>query len=402
MPWLDFKDKKQLVSLGLVIFILLTIPILVITTRTTRDTRTKADTTPNDPCFVSGCPGIANSQQWALNKINAPKAWDITKGSAAVKVAQVDSGIRMQPDLTGQVGTGINEITPGGSTDDDYGSYGLGTWVASIIGAATNNGRDMAGINWNTTILPVKVCSFTTGCPNAAIASGINWAVANGAQVINIAISQTTSTPEIDAAVANAISQGVIVVAAAGDNASQTYYPAADPGVISVGATDQNDVIGSFSGKNPSMVAPGQQVTSLVTGGCCRLNTGTALASAHVSGAAALLLAAGVPAASVKTALFQGAKDLGTAGVDSVYGNGRLDICAAFQKASVLLGRSNLACGGTTGSKPGDITGDGSVNISDLNALINNWGSTNASADLDKSGKVDLGDLSVLINYWGS
>src|SRR3990170_263520 len=204
-----------------------------------------AATTPNDPQFPS---------QWALAKVRAPQAWDVTRGNTAVKVALVDTGIRVLPDLVGQVGTGINEITPGGSTDDTYGSYGLGTGVAGIMGAATNNSRDVAGVNWNITMLPVKVCDFTAGCPTAAIAAGINWAVANGAQIINITPSLTASTPDIDSAVANAIARGILVVAAAGDNASQTYYPAANPGVIAVGATDQNDVIATFSGKRPTLV----------------------------------------------------------------------------------------------------------------------------------------------------
>src|SRR3990172_6142547 len=283
-----------------------------------------AATTPNDPQFPS---------QWALAKVRAPQAWDVTRGNTAVKVALVDTGIRVLPDLVGQVGTGINEITPGGSTDDTYGSYGLGTGVAGIMGAATNNSRDVAGVNWNITMVPVKVCDFTAGCPTAAIAAGINWAVANGAQIINITPSLTASTPDIDSAVANAVARGILVVAAAGDNASQTYYPAANPGVIAVGATDQNDVIATFSGKHPTLVAPGQMVNILVTGGCCRQSTGTAFAAGHVSGALALLLSAGVPAATAKTAVLQGAQDLGAAGWDSTYGYGRLDICGALAKA---------------------------------------------------------------------
>src|SRR5262249_18282043 len=150
----------------------------------------------------------------------------------------------------------------------------------------------------------------------ASIAAGINWSVANGAQIINISPSLTTSTPEIDSAIANAIGRGVLVVAAAGDNPSQTYYPAADSGVISVGATDQNDAIATFSGLYPTIVAPGQMVNVLVTGGCCRQSTGTAFAAAHVSGALALLLSTGMTASSARNAILLGAKDLGATGVD--------------------------------------------------------------------------------------
>jgi hypothetical protein len=197
----------------------------------------------------------------------------------------------------------------------------------------------MAGVSWHVTLLPVKVCDLTGTCPSAAIAAGINWAVTSGVQIINIGIglSPTSASPAVDAAVANAISHGVLVVASAGNYAGYVAYPANLSGVIAVGATDSTDTVASFSGRGTqlSLVAPGAAVLSLARQGCCIAFTGSEFAAAHVSGALALLLAAGVPPSSAKTAVLQGAKDLGAAGVDTVYGYGRLDICNALVAAGI-------------------------------------------------------------------
>ncbi len=288
-----------------------------------------AATTPNDPQFPS---------QWALTKVRAPEAWDLTKGNTAVKVAVVSTGVvSTLADLQGQLAPGYNAISPGGSTQDDFGTYGNGTAAAGIIGAATNNGADVAGVSWQVTLLPVKVCDFAGACPNAAIAAGIDWAVNNGAQIINIgpAINPSSPSPAIDAAVANAISRGVLVVASAGNFAGYVGYPANLSGVIAVGATDSTDTVATFSGRGTqlALVAPGVSVLSLARQGCCIAFTSSEFAAAHVSGALALLLAAGVPASTAKAAVLQGARDLGAAGWDSTYGYGRLDICNALFKA---------------------------------------------------------------------
>ncbi|HSX58546.1 MAG TPA: S8 family serine peptidase [Candidatus Saccharimonadales bacterium] len=351
----SLKNRKNWITLGSVVFILLAIPLTVFSLINTRDIRKNAAASPNDPCYVSTCPGVASSQQWALNKINAPAAWDVTHGDTSIKIAVVDTGIRVTPDLMGQVGTGISFAPVGGTTDDSYGSFGSGTNLASIIGATPNNGRDMAGVVWNTTMLPVKSCDFTSGgCSQDQLAQGINWSVTNGAKIIVTGEFFTSSSVNLDAAVANAVNSGVIVIAPAGDNALNNYYPALINGVLSVGATDVTDTIGSFSGHDPTIVAPGAGttaqpgVTFIATGGCCFVKIGTSKAAAHVAGAAALLLAAGVPYSQVRTALITGAKDLGPAGYDSRYGNGRLDICAALNSAGKVCPVSTTDTDGDT------------------------------------------------------
>ncbi len=290
-----------------------------------------AQTTPNDPLY---------SAQWSLGRIRAPEAWDITRGNTAVKIAVVDTGISSMPDMLGQLGTGYNAITPGGSTEDDYGSYGAGIRVGSVIGARTNNAMDISGVVWNTTLLPVKVCSANGYCAAADIAEGINWAADNGAQIIDVNVALSAADPAIDAAIANALNRGAVVVAMSGNVATNVAYPASHSGVIAVGATVANNVVASFSGRGPQidLVAPGTSIATIVRGGCCMNGSGTNLAGGHVVGALALMLAAGIPASSATQYLYDSAVDLGPAGWDSTYGHGLIDICAAMVLAGIPCG----------------------------------------------------------------
>lgn len=286
--------------------------------------------TPNDPQF---------SSEWNLQKIRAPLAWELSHGSASVKVAVLDTGIAPLPDLAANLGVGINTFN-GGSTFDDAGSYGIGTREAGIIGAVTNNGRDLAGINWSVTIYPVKVCDASGYCPPSAVVAGIDWAIANGMRVIDTALHYTAGSfpaytqadeDTVTPAVNRALAAGIIFVAAAGNNATGGVgYPGNLPGVIAVGATDSSDAVTSFSARGPqlALVAPGQSVNVYVSGGCCQLNTGTEISVAHVAGAVALMLAAGISDPVGK--LERTAGDLGAPGRDDVYGYGRIDLYAAM------------------------------------------------------------------------
>jgi len=363
--------NKKIKELSKTIFIVL----LLIIVFTVQGPVSRALTTPNDPQFPS---------QWAPVKIRAPEAWDITKGNASIKVAVVATGITSTlPDLQGQLGTGYNAITPGGSTEDDFVGYGWGTLIAGIIGAKTNNGLDMAGIAWNVTILPIKVCDRAGNCDPTDLAEGINWAANNGAQIINIPIQSVSQNPSVDAAIADAISKGIIVVATAGNVPTRVAYPAALPAVIAVGSTDSNDLVTSWSGRGPELdiVAPGVSVLTLVRAGCCVAQSGSEIAAAQVSGALAILLAAGVPASQAPNYLYQGAVDLGTPGRDDTYGWGRLDVCRALNAAG-------KTCPVPSSAPTADIKANGSdgpITISYNTSATISWSATNASSCLVSS-----------------
>src|SRR3989344_5593013 len=195
----DLKDRRHLLVILGTLVIFFSIPLTVALVQQSREPTSRAVTTPNDPKFPT---------QWNLPKIRAPEAWDVTWGSASIKVAVVDTGIMSTlADLQGQLGPGYNAITPGGSTEDDFLiGWGLGTKIASVIGAQTNNGQAIAGTAWYITMLPVKVCTDMGLCLPADVAEGINWATSNGAQIINISMRLDAQrgypSPEVEAAIA--------------------------------------------------------------------------------------------------------------------------------------------------------------------------------------------------------
>ena len=308
---------------------------------------TVADTNPNDPLYAS--------DQWGPQKVQAPAAWDITTGSASVVVAVIDTGVTAtHPDLAGKVLPGYDFANNDSDPTDDYPPSGHGTKVAGIIGAATNNGAGIAAIAWQSPILPVKVCDSGGQCSHANIASGITYAVDQGAKVINISLGDSNPSSTLEDAINYAWSKGVVVVAAAGNSGSnpdtnQVLYPAAYPNVVAVGATSKDDPFfgsdqrASFSsyGQELDIVAPGSDIYSTNYSGGYTRGDGTSFAAPHVAGAAALLWAKGVSSNSaVVNALYEGALDINDPshygsgpGWDEYYGWGRLDVYRSLSNA---------------------------------------------------------------------
>jgi hypothetical protein len=306
-----------------------------------------ATTPPNDPQYPS---------QWNLPAVTAPGAWAVTTGSHVV-VADVDTGVDFtHPDLPSpQLVAGIDETTASptpisyasGNIDTD----GHGTEVAGVIAAATNNGVGLASLGWNTSVMPVKVSTDGT-FSTAAVAAGIMWAADNGARIINLSFGGPCPDSTEQSAVSYAQAKGALVVAAAGngalnpgfDTAGQSddpSYPAADAGVIAVGATGLDGYRAAYSttGSYVSMVAPGGGGDSatdflplLQTGGGYTTGAGTSFAAPQVAAAAALVLSVhpGLTASQVAELLESTATDLGPPGSDIEYGGGMLDTSVAL------------------------------------------------------------------------
>lgn len=295
--------------------------------------------TPNDPQFP---------QQWALGAGTGGTAtnyaWDLsTKRGAGIIVAVLDTGVDLShPDLAGQLVAGwdfVNDDSnPSGDDDDDVDALdasGHGTRVAGIIAARTNNGVGIAGVAYLAKIMPVKVCTEDGlgECSFYHIAGGIIHAVDMGARVINLSLSGDTPSSTVQAAVNYALSQNVVVVAAAGNTSNTTLmYPASFDGVISVAAHDQSGTIAGTSTHNAQvdLSAPGVNILSTVPTSVnpsgYDSTSGTSLAAPHVAGAAALLMSANVATtpAAVREALICGAVDAGDPNFDEYYGFGRL------------------------------------------------------------------------------
>jgi subtilisin family serine protease len=202
------------------------------------------------------------------------------------------------PDLKNKiVGPGYDFVNNDADATDDHGH---GTMIAGIAAAETNNNEGIAGVAWNCKILPVKVLDqFGTG-NSVKIAAGIVWAADNGAQILNISSGQ----PALDSTIENALkyafeTKGVFIAAAAGNDNTSVYYPAAyEKYVCAVSATDYNDqrTVYSNFGWELDVAAPGDSIIStypvaLTPAGFppYKNGDGTSFASAYVAGFAALI-----------------------------------------------------------------------------------------------------------------
>jgi subtilisin family serine protease len=158
------------------------------------------------------------------------------------------------------------------------------------------------------------------------VASGITWAADNGATVINLSLGSPSASPAIQLAIQDAVSQGVTVVAAAGntDTCPSTCYPGAFPEVLAVAATTQANGVASFStqGSFVDIAAPGVAIDSTWNNGGYNTISGTSMASPHVAGSAALVRATGCSQTQTDARLRNTALDIPPPGPDGGTGNG--------------------------------------------------------------------------------
>jgi type VII secretion-associated serine protease mycosin len=281
--------------------------------------------TPNDPL---------RTQQPHLETVRARSAWARTLATG-VTVAVVDTGVQAShPDLTGRVLRGYDFVDRDRDANDEEGH---GTLVAGVVAANTNNGVGVAGVAWDARILPVRVLDDDGAGYDSDVAAGIIWAADQGAQVINLSLGGPEPSSVLADAVAYAIGKGRVVVAAAGNSGiEERSYPAALPGVVSVGATDAAGRLADFStqGDWVTLAAPGFDVLSTQptwTGEAYGWFDGTSAAAPVVAGVAALVRAQtpSLNPAQVTARLRTTARDAGPRGVDPAYGAGVVDATRA-------------------------------------------------------------------------
>jgi thermitase len=272
--------------------------------------------------------------------VDAVEAWDVTTGDG-IKVAVLDTGVATDnEDIAANVVLHANFSTA--ATGED--NYGHGTHVAGII-AAIKDTEGVSGVCPDCSILDGKVLNDDGSGSTSAIANGINWAVANGAKVINMSLGQRVSSRALEAAVNNAWNKGVVIVAAAGNAGTQApIYPGAYPNVIAVAATDNNDAKASFStyGKWVDVAAPGVNIYSTFPKHPFALGTqngremgydiisGTSMASPVVAGVAALVWS--TPAGTANTAVrakVESSADDKVPGTGTYWTHGRVNACKA-------------------------------------------------------------------------
>ncbi|MCK4942538.1 MAG: peptidase S8 [Candidatus Aminicenantes bacterium] len=230
--------------------------------------------------------------------IKALDGWDWSTGDREIVIAVIDSGVALyHEDLITKVVPGYNFIE---DSFDAYDDNGHGTLVASIAAAETNNSIGVAGVCWQSMIMPIKCFDSLGDGSYLAIAGGIRFAADRGALVINMSFGGESDSFILEDACQYAFSKGCVLIAATGNDGGQVLYPAQyDDYCVAVGASNASDQLADFSnfGSQVDVVAPGVDVFGALFSpdepDNLRLygwGSGTSFAAPHVSGAVALLL----------------------------------------------------------------------------------------------------------------
>lgn len=313
---------------------------------------------------------IRDAEQPVLAALHVTGAWQFSRG-AGVTVALLDSGVGAgAPDLSGSVRAGP-DLTAGVNPPGYQPPHLHGTYMASLIaahghGAGGNDG--VVGVAPRAKILSVRVLleesepGFLYFEQNAryddTLAKGIRYAVDHHASVISMSLGGPAATVQERAALAYAVSHGVVVVAAAGNDGTQKSrftsfsYPGGYPGVITVAAVTVKGRHAYFSDHNASVVvsAPGEDVVGAGPGDQYLIGAGTSQATALVSGVAALIRSRfpGLAPAQVRQAIIESTTHRPRGGYDTLTGFGEVNAAAAVRKAAALAnGRPASGLAGT-------------------------------------------------------
>jgi hypothetical protein len=272
--------------------------------------------------------GEGDPAQYELAKLHLPQAHTLAKGEN-ILVAVIDSAIDVNhPELAGSIAESFDTLTTPKVPNQH------GTAIAGLIAA---HGKLM-GAAPGAKILAVR--TFDPAGPAAEgttfnVLKGIDWAATNGARVINMSFVGPPD-PAVHRALETAHKKGIVLVAAAGNagEKSPPLYPAADPNVIAVSATDANDRLfeQSSRGRHIAVAAPGAQILVAIPDNSYETSSGTSYSAAAVSGIVALMLQrkADLTPDQVRNILRRTARDLGPKGPDIMFGAGLADAYGAL------------------------------------------------------------------------
>jgi subtilisin family serine protease len=274
--------------------------------------------------------GRSDSVQYVVSKLNLIEVHHIAIGSY-VPIAVIDSEIDARhPELAGAVVAEFDTI----HNHDKPHTHGTG--MAGAIAAH----RRLVGVAPGARILAIHAFSSSTAdsaeATSAHILAGIDWAIQKGARIINMSFAGPDD-PMLQLALQKAHDKGVILIAAAGNQgpSSPPLYPAADPNVIAVTATDINDKLMPQANQGPyiAVAAPGVDILEPAPNAGYQMTSGTSVAAAHVSGVAALLLDRdpNLDATTVREMLTSTARDPTHKGQNDQYGFGIVDPARALQ-----------------------------------------------------------------------
>ena len=298
--------------------------------------KVSATQTPNDPYY---------SLEWHLEKIQMPTAWDISKGDPNIVIAILDTGVDVNhPDVAGKLLEGYNAYDGTNNVTDDVGH---GTMVAGTAAAITNNALGVSAPAWNCKILPVKV-----NIPGAAsttfslLAKGLIYAADKGAKAACMSWQIFNGSGTLAEAAKYFVDKGGIVIAAAGNTGKYEDYTD-NPYIISVAATDKNDLAASFSSYGPyvDLSAPGVNILTTISGKQATSYdyaygyvSGTSFSAPLTAGLAALIYSVNpsLTPNQIEQILETSAVDLGEPGYDYHYGWGRINATKALEKSTAF------------------------------------------------------------------
>jgi subtilisin len=295
---------------------------------------------------------LAQSTPWGVGRIHANLVWPGGNTGAGVDVAIIDTGIDgRHPDLA--VVDGINFAGPPdkeGSTDpaDWNDGFGHGTHCAGIV-AALNNDIGVVGVAPGARLHAVKVLDDSGLGYTSDVIQGLEWSATHHMQIASMSLGGGASM-SLQQACDAVFAAGVLLVAAAGNSAGPVSFPAGYPSVMAVSATDSKDQLAYFSNFGPEIElgAPGVDIYSTYKGGTYTTLSGTSMACPHVTGAAALVWAAGAGSnTAVRDILTGAAEDLPPAGWDPSFGYGLVDAQKAAGIDTISVRITNPTDGAT-------------------------------------------------------
>jgi len=280
-------------------------------------------------------------ESWALVDIGAESVHSLDYTGRGIRIALLDTGIDYNhPELAHSYRGGYDFINNDNDPMDDNGH---GTHVADIL-AAARDGKGVVGIAPEAEIYAIKVSDKRGSGSFSDLAKGINWAIENDIDIVNMSITGSGGNRALAKAVQTAyVEYGLVMVAAVGNGKGDVLYPAAYEQVIGVGSVTKENNLSDFSrtGEGVELVAPGSGIKSTAIGGGYRISSGTSMATPLVTGSIALLLESN-ETAWIKTGMVNGdgmwtnnelravlrhaAKDLGEEGKDDSFGYGLLNL----------------------------------------------------------------------------
>ncbi|PCJ54209.1 MAG: hypothetical protein COA70_06135 [Planctomycetota bacterium] len=318
--------------------------------------------TPNDSNF---------NQQWHHQNMESELGWDTITDASAIIAAYTDTGVDTNhPDLVNNLIPGYNQVSGvwqnnGGDLED---INGHGTWVAGCIGAEGNNGIGVAGMAWDIQIMPIRVSeSAGGGAFLSDLTDGARVAADNGASTVSASYSGVENA-SVGTTGTYTKGQGCLYFYAAGNsNANHSGFDY--PDVVIVGATTISDTKASFSsfGLAIDCVAPGVGIESTALGGGYSDPSGTSFSTPLTNGVAAMIFAQnpGISAQAAEDILLSTCDDLGAAGEDNTFGNGRVNLRAAVEAggppAPMLLTMGTMIAGSSVNIRVDDATASATV-----------------------------------------